>query len=153
MVQPHEMRASDADRDRVATILRDAHAEGRITQLEFDDRLTATYDAKTYRDLDLVILDLPTDRGQLVRGGQQSLAPKPPPGPIKKKARRAARVLLNAGWWGWGIAVAINLVIWLIIALTTPGEVPVFWPAFVAGPWGVAMLAGELAYRRGDARD
>jgi hypothetical protein len=152
MVQPHEMRASDADRDRIAAILRDAHAEGRLTQPEFDDRLTATYEATTYRDLDQVILDLPTDRGQLVRGGQQSLAPKPPPGPIKRKARRAARVSLNAGWWCWGSAVAINLVIWLILALVQT-DVPYPWPVWVAGPWGVVMLIGELAYRRGEPLD
>ncbi len=33
------LRASDADRDRAAALLREHHAEGRITKEEFEERL------------------------------------------------------------------------------------------------------------------
>src|SRR5690606_15273463 len=46
-----DLRASDADRERVADILRDALAEGRLTMEEFGERLDATYAARTYGDL------------------------------------------------------------------------------------------------------
>ena len=45
------LRASDADRERVAGLLRDAYAEGRLSHVEHDERLTKTYEATTYADL------------------------------------------------------------------------------------------------------
>lgn len=47
-----EMRAGDADRERVAQVLRDAAGDGRLTLEELDERLTAVYAAKTYADLE-----------------------------------------------------------------------------------------------------
>ncbi|MEU5879090.1 DUF1707 domain-containing protein [Spirillospora sp. NPDC047279] len=58
--QPPEMRASDADRDQVAQVLREAAGEGRLTLDELDERLTAVYTAKTYAELEPVTRDLPT---------------------------------------------------------------------------------------------
>ena len=53
------MRASDADRERTATLLREHHAEGRLTGEEFHERLDAAYAAKTLGDLDALLVDLP----------------------------------------------------------------------------------------------
>lgn len=53
------MRASDADRERVANVLREAAGDGRLTMDELDERLDAVYAAKTYADLDPVTSDLP----------------------------------------------------------------------------------------------
>ncbi|RFU41340.1 DUF1707 and DUF2154 domain-containing protein [Actinomadura logoneensis] len=55
------MRASDADRDRVAQILRDAAGEGRLTLEEVGERLDAVYRAKTYAELEPLTRDLPDD--------------------------------------------------------------------------------------------
>jgi hypothetical protein len=55
-----ELRASDADRERVATVLRDAAAQGRLGLDELDDRLGAVYAAKTYADLEPLTRDLPS---------------------------------------------------------------------------------------------
>jgi hypothetical protein len=54
-----QIRASDADRDRVAARLRDHYAEGRLTREELDERLAATLNAKTMGDLRLPMADLP----------------------------------------------------------------------------------------------
>jgi hypothetical protein len=54
-----ELRASDADRDRVAEVLRDALAEGRLDMEEFDERLEAVYKARTYGELAPLTRDLP----------------------------------------------------------------------------------------------
>ncbi len=54
-----ELRASDADRERVAEVLRDALAEGRLDMAEFEERLDATYQARTYGELAPIIRDLP----------------------------------------------------------------------------------------------
>ncbi|AOP45665.1 DUF1707 SHOCT-like domain-containing protein [Streptomyces lydicus] len=55
-----ELRASDADRERVAEILRDALAEGRLVMEEFEERLDAAYRARTYGELEPLTADLPT---------------------------------------------------------------------------------------------
>ncbi|MFF4310650.1 DUF1707 SHOCT-like domain-containing protein [Streptomyces sp. 900105755] len=54
-----ELRASDADRERVAEVLRDALAEGRLDMEEFEERLEATYQARTYGELTPITRDLP----------------------------------------------------------------------------------------------
>ncbi|MFI8889526.1 DUF1707 SHOCT-like domain-containing protein [Streptomyces paradoxus] len=54
-----DLRASDADRERVAEILRDALAEGRLDMEEFEERLDATYQARTYGELAPITRDLP----------------------------------------------------------------------------------------------
>ncbi|MGW0705011.1 DUF1707 SHOCT-like domain-containing protein [Streptomyces sp. NPDC002643] len=54
-----DLRASDADRERVAEQLRDAVAEGRLDMEEFQERLEATYKARTYGELAPITRDLP----------------------------------------------------------------------------------------------
>jgi hypothetical protein len=56
---PRDLRASDADRERVAEILRTAAAEGRLGLDELDERLAVVYAARTYADLEPVTVDLP----------------------------------------------------------------------------------------------
>lgn len=58
-----EMRASDAERERVAERLRDAVAEGRLDMEEFDQRLDAAYRARTHGDLEPLVRDLPAPAG------------------------------------------------------------------------------------------
>lgn len=52
------MRASDADREKVAQVLQQAHGEGRLDLHELDERLAATYAAKTYGELVPLTADL-----------------------------------------------------------------------------------------------
>src|SRR5438874_9358737 len=54
-----QLRASNADRERVAEILRTAATEGRLDLDELDERLAAVYRAKTYADLVPLTRDLP----------------------------------------------------------------------------------------------
>jgi hypothetical protein len=61
-----ELRASDADRERVAERLRDALAEGRLDMDEFQERLDVVYRAKTYGELEPVTRDLPAPGGHPV---------------------------------------------------------------------------------------
>jgi hypothetical protein len=65
---PSQLRISDADRHKVAELLRDAAAEGRLDLEELDERLEATYAAKTYADLVPITIDLPAE-------GEQPSAP------------------------------------------------------------------------------
>jgi len=52
------LRASDADRDQVATVLSTAYAEGRLTRAEHDERVEQLMGAKTFDDLIPITSDL-----------------------------------------------------------------------------------------------
>ncbi|MFE6896825.1 DUF1707 domain-containing protein [Streptomyces sp. NPDC057717] len=54
-----DLRASDADRDRTADILREALAEGRLTAEEHAERIDGVYRAKTHAELEPLVRDLP----------------------------------------------------------------------------------------------
>jgi len=57
---PSDLRVSDADRQAVADQLSKHFADGRLDQAEFDERLSQAMGAKTYRDLDGLLTDLPS---------------------------------------------------------------------------------------------
>jgi len=58
---PARLRISDSDRHQVAEVLREAAGEGRIDFEELDQRLEATYAARTYADLVPITVDLPVE--------------------------------------------------------------------------------------------
>ena len=53
------IRASDADRDRTATLLGKHHAAGRLNSAEFHERMEKAMDAATLGALDELLADLP----------------------------------------------------------------------------------------------
>jgi Domain of unknown function (DUF1707) len=53
-----ELRASDADREHTAELLRHAAGEGRLTMEELEERLHSTYAARTHRELDGLTVDV-----------------------------------------------------------------------------------------------
>jgi len=57
---PLQLRIGDDERHQVAEILREAAGEGRLDLEELDERLEATYAAKTYADLVPITIDLPS---------------------------------------------------------------------------------------------
>ena len=56
------VRVSDLERERVASTLRTAHAEGRLTLDELDERLGEAYGARTRDELELATRELPAVR-------------------------------------------------------------------------------------------
>lgn len=59
MARNGNLRASDADRDAVVERLRRAAVEGRIDHAELDDRVRRALVARTYRELEATVADLP----------------------------------------------------------------------------------------------
>jgi uncharacterized integral membrane protein len=142
-----DLRAADVDRQFVADRLKAALDEGRLSLGEYDERLREAYASKTYGDLDKILSDLPGSRpvehSQMVPA--QPLYPTSmaqPPGSGYAPLRSMPGWL--AGVWGaWLVAVLVNVVIWLIVSVST-GEVIYFWPIWVAGPWGAVLLAATV---------
>ncbi|MBT8224612.1 MAG: DUF1707 domain-containing protein [Dactylosporangium sp.] len=57
-----------------------------------------------------------------------------------RRHRRIPKWLIVV-WGTWLSAVSINLVIWLLVSITASGGPVYFWPMWVAGPWGTALVA------------
>jgi Domain of unknown function (DUF1707)/Domain of unknown function (DUF4190) len=64
--QRGQLRAADADRDRVAGWLGTAYSEGRLSKDEYDARLESALSARTYADLDQLVTDLPAAPGTML---------------------------------------------------------------------------------------
>ena len=62
-------RVGDADRDRTADVLKEAHAAGYLTLEEADERLGTALAARTRGELDRLVADLPPEwRARQERG-------------------------------------------------------------------------------------
>ena len=139
-----EIRASDADRDRVAAALREHSVEGRITLDELNERLETTYAARTLGELRVVTEDLPEhDAYQLpipaTLTPRSALANRRPRDVYQKGVRVA--------WASWASVNLVCFVIWLLTTIGTVGsghglEYP--WFLWVAGPWAAVILAGQI---------
>jgi len=53
------LRISDSERSEVADLLSKHYGDGRLDQAEFNERLDQAMKAKTYADLDGILVDLP----------------------------------------------------------------------------------------------
>jgi hypothetical protein len=85
------VRASDSERDTAAGQLQAAFAEGRLNDVEFDERMRTALTARTRADLARLMTDLPAD------------APAAPPVPARSQPGRFAVTfkssLHRAGRW------------------------------------------------------
>jgi Domain of unknown function (DUF1707) len=105
----NRLRTSDSEREQVATILRAAMAEGRLTLDEGEERLAAAYAAKFRDELAPLTADLPD-------GGRRALAETPE---ARAETRRYAR--RHAGF------VAVAAIV--LVALWALSAAHFFWPA------------------------
>jgi hypothetical protein len=123
MAAEPEIRASDAERERVATRLREHAAEGRLDVDELDERLQQAYTARTRSELERLTDDLPAP------------APQPHPAPASAPQHRSWGVRERVGSY-----VGVMALLVLIWALTGAGS---FWPIWPAIGWGIAILTGR----------
>jgi hypothetical protein len=126
--QSDNLRASDADRQRVADRLQQSLNEGRLTLAEYDERVRQSYEARTYGDLKALLTDLPASQRQQL----EPVTSKPP-------ARDRTGRWVLAMWSSWLTTALVVIVIW---ALSGRGY---FWPGWVIGPWGALLLASTIS--------
>jgi hypothetical protein len=128
------MRAADADRERVAEQLRSAYADGRLDLTEYDQRVQQAWAARTYDDLDALTVDLPQARPSTPKVSSEVRQPHSQCG--------SGRVTVTA----WASASLINLMIWVVVCLSTLSWIYPWW-IWVAGPWGAVLLARWVGER------
>ena len=116
MTPPPEptLRASDAEREHHAELLREHAAQGRLTVDELDERLDRVYGARTLGGLAQVVADLP--------------APSVRERPARRRGLRPEVVAY----------LAVNLMLIVIWAATGAGY---FWPIWPLLGWGVGLMA------------
>jgi DUF1707 SHOCT-like domain len=71
------LRVSDAERETVAALLRHEHVAGRLDSVELDERLSRCLAAKSYAELDELIVDLPIENRTPYRSARFSPWPFP----------------------------------------------------------------------------
>jgi hypothetical protein len=142
------IRASDEDRDRVAAMLREHHAVGRLTVDEFNERLDKAYAARTMGDLDELLTDLPGIdlhelpdasrpgyRGPAAGGGGYGGLPSGRARGHQAGGRGRFSPRWGAAWGSWLSVTLVLIVIWAL----SGGGYP--WFLWAVGPWGALMLA------------
>ena len=132
-----DLRASNRDRDAVGDILRREHLAGRLDIDEYEERYGRCLEAKTYAQLDQLIVDLPA--------GAEAPA---------EAAPRAAWAPWAAGTWGWPgrrRALGVPALAWVLLAMVLvalSGEAMLWLPLvlvffFVVRPlWRSAARCG-----------
>jgi hypothetical protein len=138
MADHPELRASDADRERVVGELRRHLTDGRLDLAEFEERAGQAYAARTIGDLTPLLADLPrlraTSGGPPVRAGS--------PEARVRRGRAVARPGDRKDWppelasyFRFWVALAVMFVV--IWALAGGGY---FWPVWPMFGTGVPML-------------
>lgn len=143
MAYTPDMRASDGDREKISARLRDAHADGRLSAEEFQLRLDALYDARTYGEIEPLVRDLPAIRTATTPASVPQVVPAATSTVTKRTGGDKALAVL---WTIWACAVSVNLVVWTLVSVSNL-SFEYFWPAWVAGPWGAVLLSITLIRR------
>jgi Domain of unknown function (DUF1707) len=121
MARRATLRASDADREQIAERLRHATAEGRLMAEELEERLEATFGARTYGELDEVVADLP---GAAARPRER------PRAPILRPVHVLALFILAP--------VILSLLLAMAVIVAT-----------IFSAWGVLLIVGWMAFGHG----
>ena len=116
-----DLRASDADREQHAELLREHAAQGRLTVDELEERLDRVYAARTRGELAPVVADLPAPR----------------PARARRRHAAAAARRLSPARPEVAAFLAVNLVLLVIWAATGAGY---FWPIWPLLGWGLGLI-------------
>ncbi len=123
------IRASDKDRDNVASQLSLHYSEGRLDFAEYQQRLDEAYSAKTFQDLDFCLRQLPASYSYSIQAHPLSQQNEK----IKRHWLVFPHILLYV------LVISFLIVIW---SLTNPGGY--FWPVWPALGWGIGISTYAL---------
>ena len=112
------MRASDADRELIRSVLADAYGDGRLTREEYDDRLNTLYGSLTLGELPSLIADL-------MPSGNPPAEPAPlHPADLRVRGARKWRRDVEESFAAFLVPSVICTVIWIV------SGAGFFWPVF-----------------------
>jgi hypothetical protein len=134
-----ELRASDAERERVVTFLREHALLGRLSDDELEDRIGLAYASVTVGDLERLIADLPR--------GSRHAAARPRFTPSQRR-RGAPPALIGVGLGALILTGLPFALIGVAIALGVALLATVFALSVVFGPFLLVALLIVLASKR-----
>ena len=146
------IRASDADRDRAAALLREHHAAGRLTAEEFHERMDAALNAKTLGEIDELLDDLPViDLYELPHESMRRAANRPANLPhtslMPKDQGRPGRFPPGTvAMAAWGAVTSALIALWAVLAVAAGGTWFPWW-ALIAVPWIWAAIRRARRHR------
>ena len=144
------IRASDADRDRVAALLREHHAAGRLTAEEFHERMDKAFDAKTLGELDELLADLPAiDLYRLPDESLRRPAPLPHQSLLPRDSGGASPSRFPPGtvaMGAWATVTAALVAVWAVAAVVGGGTWFPWW-ALVVIPWIWVLIRRSQRHR------
>ncbi len=123
---PTRLRASDAEREEFARIVREAVGEGRLDISEGDERLAAIYAARFRDELRPIVTDLPQGQTRDARtspGGGQGW-PSPP------ERWAPGRYPMRRGWYApLGVHTGlVALIALILVGAWALSSASFFWP-------------------------
>lgn len=130
------LRAADADRQRVVAALQQHYVDGRLSQDEYDDRVRQALAARTFAELDALTTDLPSLHAPATPAASE-------PGTEQVGSTEDGSFRTHA--MTYAMVMALLVAIWL---LTTPGGY--FWPVWPMLGWGFGLASHAVA--RGSRR-
>jgi class 3 adenylate cyclase len=125
------LRASDADRDRVAGRLREHYGAGRLSDDDLSERVEAAYGVRTLSELEALTADLPS-------------GPAPARRPRRSALAESVRIHLT-------VYLVVNV---MLIGIWAASGAGYFWPIWPILGWGIGLgcHAAPLLARRGGSR-
>ncbi len=126
-----DMRVSQAERDEVAAALARHYADGRLSLGEYEERVAAAYEARTGRDFEPLLADLPAPVPATTPTSPTSTSAPAPSGARRPAFDRARLPLylprllavtgvlvlaVGSGWW-------VLWLLWPALVLTSPHRV------------------------------
>lgn len=147
--QDERIRAGHVDREDVVGRLNEAFGEGRLDLVELEDRVGAAYAARYLSDLSPLTADLPPrPSGVSAAPTARSVRPRTgvAVGPLGvAELDRDDDRLRFAAWLSVSL---ICLTVW-VVTVVASGHWNYPWWIWVAGPWGVSILARVVSHRMG----
>jgi class 3 adenylate cyclase len=110
------MRAADADRERVAELLRDNYSAGRLSDDELSERVEAVYGVRTMSELAAVTADLPS--------------------PAQPRAHRRRGAYETSVRIHFTVYLVVNV---MLVAIWAAAGAGYFWPVWSILGWGIGL--------------
>ena len=129
------MRATDADRDVVLDVLRDAFVDGRLSQTEHDQRSGAALECRTIGEIAPLVSDLVAAGTSPVRATSA--------GTVHEQAVAKYRRDLRDSRNGWIFVSVLTVGIWAATSGFGAGAY-FFWPVFPILGVGIGYLSTRL---------
>lgn len=135
-----ELRASDADRDHAADVVRDAFVDGRLTRDEFDVRRDQVLAGRTLGDLLPLISDLVPSSAPV---SAPAVRPTSGAADLRRDAEKQYERDLRDARNGWVFVTTVCVAIWGATSIAG-GEPYFFWPVFPFLGVGIGYVSQRL---------